>query len=257
MPRPICEVRKLGLIQYQDAWDLQNQFAADVAAGNRPANLLLVEHPHTYTFGRQGNVANLLWDQAELAQRGVTVHWVDRGGDVTYHGPGQLVGYPLIPLKLPTLLEDGNHIPQADYIGYIRKLEKVLIMTLAEFGVVAKTIEGLTGIWIDSIQSSISNEPESDSGHPSSISPQYSISKLAAIGVKVDARGISRHGFALNIDPDMRYWNGIVGCGLEHPEISMAQLLDPLPAKAVIMDAVIWSFQEIFNYEIIQVPIRS
>ena len=148
METSICEVHHLGLIDYQPAWDLQNEFAAQIAAGTRAPTLLLLEHPHTYTFGRRGDAANLLWDEHELARRGVAVHWVDRGGDVTYHGPGQLVGYPLIPLGIPhppsplaPLPEgEGNHIPQADYVGYLRKLERVLIAAVAEFGVVAKQI---------------------------------------------------------------------------------------------------------------------
>jgi lipoyl(octanoyl) transferase len=89
-----CDVFKLGTIPYQQAWDMQDRLAGEIAAGQRPATMLLLEHPHTYTFGRRGQIKNLLWDEAELARRGVAVHWVDRGGDVTYHGPGQLVGYP-------------------------------------------------------------------------------------------------------------------------------------------------------------------
>jgi hypothetical protein len=92
-----CEVRRLGLVEYQQAWQLQDELAAEIASGRRPPTLLLLEHPHTYTFGRSGHPENLLWDGDELARRGVSVHWVDRGGDVTYHGPGQLVGYPLLP----------------------------------------------------------------------------------------------------------------------------------------------------------------
>ena len=101
MFRPLCEVHHLGLIPYPIAWDLQARLADEVARGERPPTLLLLEHPHTYTFGRRGHAENLLWDEAERARRGVEVHWVDRGGDVTYHGPGQLVGYPIIPLTPP------------------------------------------------------------------------------------------------------------------------------------------------------------
>ena len=122
MFRPICEVHTFGLIEYQEAWDLQDQFAAEIAAGERPPTLLLLEHPHTYTFGRRGDAANLVWGENELRQRGISVHWVDRGGDVTYHGPGQLVGYPLLPLGRPSPLTplpggEGNRIPRADYVG--------------------------------------------------------------------------------------------------------------------------------------------
>jgi lipoate-protein ligase B len=239
--RPVCEVHTLGLVDYQGAWDLQNQFAAEIAAGDRPPTLLLLEHPHTYTFGRRGDVANLLWDEDELARRGITVHWVDRGGDVTYHGPGQLVGYPLLPLGPPSS-------QKVDYIGYIRKLEQVIIMALAEFGVVAKQVEGLTGVWVAEDQRLKMEDSDLQS---STANLQPPIQKLAAIGVKVDARGISRHGFALNVAPDMRYWEGIVGCGLPHPEVSLAGLLDPVPVMESISTEVLKAFGEIFEYQMI------
>jgi len=223
MFQAICEVHRLGLVEYQSAWDLQNRFAAEIAAGERLPTLLLLEHPHTYTFGRRGEAANLLWDEAELTRRGVTVYWVDRGGDVTYHGPGQLVGYPLLPLGL-------SSFQKVDYIGYIRKLEQVIIAAVSEFDVHARQVEGLTGVWIDG--------------------GEQSISKLAAIGVKVDAQGISRHGFALNVDPNMTYWEGIIGCGLTYPEISLAQLVDPAPSMSNVIEAVLRVFQQVFDYEI-------
>ena len=96
----VCHVRCLGTVPYQQAWDLQVELAGQIAAGGVPPTLLLLEHPHTYTFGRRGQSANLLWNEDQLKQRGIQVYWVDRGGDVTYHGPGQLVGYPLIPLPI-------------------------------------------------------------------------------------------------------------------------------------------------------------
>jgi lipoate-protein ligase B len=235
MTKMICEVHRFGLIEYQAAWDLQNRFATEIAAGERPPTLLLLEHPHTYTFGRRGEAANLLWDEAELDRRGVTVHWVDRGGDVTYHGPGQLVGYPLLPLGSTAL-------QKVDYIGYIRKLERVLIAAVAEFGVTAAQVEGLTGVWVtqDWLQKHSSQTVNSKS-------PIY---KLAAIGVKVDARGVSHHGFALNVDPDMAYWEGIVGCGFTYPEISLAQLLDPALTMDQVIGVVLKAFQQEFGYEI-------
>src|SRR5688572_31547685 len=122
------EIIDLGLIEYEEAWKLQDQYAAEIAEGSRPPTLLLLEHPHVYTFGRKGQVENLLWGEEQLKQKGISVHWVDRGGDVTYHGPGQLVGYPLLPLGRVNV---ENKIPQADYVGYVRKLEKTLIVALA------------------------------------------------------------------------------------------------------------------------------
>ena len=231
-----CHVLKLGLVDYQAAWQIQEDYAAQIARGERPATLLLLEHPHTYTFGRRGHPENLLWDEAELARRSVRVHWVDRGGDVTYHGPGQLVGYPLLPLA-PGGLHAGpeGRLPQADYVGYVRKLEAMLIDALKNLGVSAEQVKGLTGVWV---KSKINNQ-------------QSSIpSKIAAIGVKVDVHGVSRHGFALNVNPDMGYWDGIVGCGLkEAPSTSLADLLDPAPDMQQVMEAVVQAFGVIFDYE--------
>ncbi|HNE03899.1 MAG TPA: hypothetical protein PLT08_05245, partial [Anaerolineales bacterium] len=114
------EILDLGLIDYEQAWKLQDEYAGEIAKGLRPPTLLLLEHPHVYTFGRKGNASNLLWNENQLKEKGIATYWVDRGGDVTYHGPGQLVGYPLIPLGR---LNQDNRLPEADYVGYIRKLE--------------------------------------------------------------------------------------------------------------------------------------
>src|SRR5512137_2385735 len=124
-----CHVRWLGTVPYQQAWDLQHQLAGQVARGETPPTLLLLEHPHAYTFGRRGQASNLLLCEEELQQRSIEVFWVDRGGDVTYHGPGQLVGYPIISLKADSpvspISEAAPTIPQVDYVGYLRKLEQV------------------------------------------------------------------------------------------------------------------------------------
>src|SRR5512139_2083465 len=130
------DVLDLGLIEYERAWKLQDEYAREIAEEKRPPTLLLLEHPHVYTFGRRGKQENLLWGEEQLKQKGIAIHWVDRGGDVTYHGPGQLVGYPLLPLT-PVPWEERigekgeGRIPQADYVGYVRKLEKTLIVALA------------------------------------------------------------------------------------------------------------------------------
>ena len=196
------EVLDFGVIEYEQAWKLQDQYAAEIAEGKRPPTLLLLEHPHVYTFGRRGKQENLLWGESQLKEKGITIHWVDRGGDVTYHGPGQLVGYPLMPLT-PTPLPVGEgRIPQADYVGYIRKLEKTLIVALARLGLAAGQRSGLTGVWIQAdVHSRCPRCKPEDRKKPA---------KIAAIGVKVDARGVSRHGFALNVNPDMEYWDGII-----------------------------------------------
>lgn len=233
--RAVCEVLTLGRIDYGQAWKLQDNLASEVASGARPATLLLLEHPHTYTFGRSGHAENLLINQEELKRRGISLYWVDRGGDVTYHGPGQLVGYPLIPLGLPSVVDgDINRIPQADYVGYVRKLELVLIQALKAFGVTGTQIPGLTGVWI---KSGTDRAPE----------------KIAAIGVKVDARGITRHGFALNIDTDPQYWSGIIGCGLKDSAVTTLKAqLGTAPSMEAIMEEVVRCFAEVFGCEMKQ-----
>ena len=147
------EVLDLGLIEYERAWKLQDEYAREIAQGRRPPTLLLVEHPHVYTFGRRGKQENLLWGESQLREKGIEIHWVDRGGDVTYHGPGQLVGYPLMPLGIPhprplSPWERAARIPDADYVGYVRRLEKTLIVALARLGLAAGQRSGLTGVWI-------------------------------------------------------------------------------------------------------------
>ena len=231
------QIIDLGLIEYETAWKLQNEHAAEIAEGNRPPTLLLLEHPHVYTFGRKGRAENLLWNEEQLKQKGVSIHWVDRGGDVTYHGPGQLVGYPLLPLggvrtlRVPTLDSDLQSqealqsIPQSDYVGYVRKLEKTLIVALMNLGVEAGQRSGLTGVWVKREQ----------------------FAKIAAIGVKVDVRGVSRHGFALNVNPDMEYWEGILACGLSEPVVSLADLLPSVPSMESVKAVVTTAFREIFE----------
>lgn len=216
------EIIDLGLIDYETAWKLQDEYASQIAAGTRPPTLLLLEHPHVYTFGRKGNADNLLWNETQLKEKSISTHWVDRGGDVTYHGPGQLVGYPLIPLN-PIRPDDAT--VRSDYVGYIRKLEEMLIQVLGQFGLTGVTRSGKTGVWI----------------------PQAQPAKIAAIGVKVDVHGVTRHGFALNVNPDMEYWLGIIPCGLPEPVVSLADLLDPVPAMAEVKQRVREAFCTVFE----------
>jgi lipoate-protein ligase B len=231
-------VEDLGLIDYESAWKLQNEYAIEIAEGKRAPTLLLLEHPHVYTFGRGGHAENLLWGEEQLKQKGIAVHWVDRGGDVTYHGPGQLVGYPLLPLGR---VNSDNKIPEADYVGYVRKLEKTLIVALARLGVAAGQRSGLTGVWIQAdVYSRCPRCKPQDREKPA---------KIAAIGVKVDARGVSRHGFALNVNPNMDYWDGIIACGLSEPVVSLADLLSPAPSMEKVKEEVIAAFTEVFEYK--------
>lgn len=244
----ICQVYRLGLIEYQQAWRLQEHLAAQIASGHHPPALLLLQHPPTYTFGRQGREENLLWDRDELSRRRVAVHWTDRGGDVTYHGPGQLVGYPLLPLGVNGMRPDPEsarpRLPQGDYVAYLRKLEETIILTLLKFGVGAGQRHGETGVWVTpDVPSRCKNCPPHLVRQPA---------KIASIGVKVDARGVSRHGFALNVAPDMSYWDGIVACGLENQNhVGLEQLVDPAPTLEAVEDALIETFGHLFGYRML------
>lgn len=245
------DVIDLGVIDYDEAWKLQDAFAAEIAQGSRPPTLLLLEHPHVYTFGTSGHAENLLWTEQQLSARSVAVRWVDRGGDATYHGPGQLVGYPLIPLGKvvhgsPETRGAGAvplPVPRADYVGYVRNLERALISALATLGIVAGQIPRLTGVWVQpDVYSRCTRCRPEDRQKPA---------KIAAIGVKVDAQGISRHGFALNVNPDMTYWDGIVACGLgDYPVVSIADLLDSAPSMEVVKSRVVAAAAERLGYTI-------
>ncbi len=227
---PHCQVIDLGLVEYAAAWDLQARLAEEIGQGRRPPTLLLLEHLHTYTFGRKGKAENLLWDATELERRGVAVHWVDRGGDVTYHGPGQLVGYPLIPLAGPV---EAGRLPDIDTIAYLRRLEAALIEALRALGVSAHREPGMTGVWL----------------------AQPGLAKIGAIGIKVDSRGVTRHGFALNVAPDMTYWQGIIGCGLAgYAVTSLAQVLEAPPAMQQVKEAVVTAFGAQFGFAMQAAP---
>ena len=229
-------VEDLGLIDYEDAWNLQDRYTTEIAKGTRSPTLLLLEHPHVYTFGRKGNADNLLWNESQLKEKGISTYWVDRGGDVTYHGPGQLVGYPLIPLGV---LNQNNRLPEADYVGYIRKLEDMLIGVFMGYGIASAQRAGKTGVWIQAdVHSRCVNCKPEDRKKPA---------KIAAIGVKVDVHGITRHGFAVNVNPDMDYWNGIIPCGLPEPVVSLADLLYPPPSMQDVKDKVRDAFQKTFS----------
>jgi len=167
--RRMCLTTWLGRVDYQEAWGLQRALAGACAEGRVGDVLLLLEHPHVYTIGRRGKTSDLLLDSAGLEAIGARMYEVDRGGEVTYHGPGQIVGYPIINLKT---LGIGP-------MAYVRSLEQVLIDTVADFGVKAERIQGLTGAWVGE-------------------------AKVAAIGVRI-SRGVTNHGFAMNVDPDLGY----------------------------------------------------
>jgi lipoate-protein ligase B len=241
MNRPedrIWEARWLGMIDYDEAWRLQEQLAIEIAAGQRMPTLLMLEHPHVYTLGRRAHDENVLWPAEELKRRGILLRSVDRGGDVTYHGPGQMVGYPLLPLAPRGW--SGERLPQADFVGYVRDLERVLILALASLGVVAGQRVGLTGVWVAA--DVWARCPRCDPH----LKPAPA--KIASIGVKVDARGVSRHGFALNVATEPEYWQGIVPCGLEQVQMAnLADLLNPVPDMPEVCEAVLTAFEKVFG----------
>lgn len=195
-----CVVVWLGQTPYLPAWELQKRLGQQVAEGRLPNVLLLLEHPHVYTLGRRGRESDILLAPEALAELGVEVHWTDRGGEVTYHGPGQLVGYPIINLRA----WGGGPVK------YVATLEKMLIATLARLGVRGESDGRPTGVWVGE-------------------------AKVAAIGVKI-SRGVTSHGFALNVCPDLSYFQHIVPCGLPGGQVtSLAQEL----GRAIPVDEVV------------------
>jgi lipoate-protein ligase B len=238
----ICEVHRLGTVGFLAARAVQEHLAGKIADGRCPGALILLEHPHTFTFGRRGKPDNLLWNERELADRRVEVHWTDRGGDATYHGPGQVVGYPVLPLG--PLKVDGR-LPAGNFVGYLRDLESVLIRAVATLGLAAGPRKGHTGVWVQpDVASRCKRCPTAARKRPS---------KLASIGVRVTAQGVSQHGFALNVAPDMQYWEGIVACDLpETPMVSLAELLDPVPSMDQVSEAVVTEFGNVFQLTMVE-----
>ncbi|MFP4057077.1 MAG: lipoyl(octanoyl) transferase LipB [Candidatus Brocadiia bacterium] len=211
---PTCHVVRLDRIGYRAALDLQLRIVARMkAAEPRDAVLLLLEHPPVVTMGRSGEAANLRLPPRALAARGVEFHHTTRGGDVTYHGPGQIVGYPI--LRLPE--------ERRDVRRYLRSLEAVLIAALARFGIAARREPGLTGVWTER-------------------------GKVAAIGVAF-TRWVAYHGFALNVAPEMRHFGLIVPCGIDdRPVTSLEQLLGHAPPRREVEDALVEAFVQEFGY---------
>jgi lipoyl(octanoyl) transferase len=203
------QVRRLGLVPYVPAWDLQEQLLADtlaIKAHNRqaeaagqlpeptPSHLLFCEHPPTYTLGKSGKPEHLLLDEEALAAHGATFHRINRGGDITFHGPGQLVAYPLLDLE--------NFRP--DIHWYLRALEEAVIQTLATYGLRAGRIAGLTGVWLDW---------EAGAANPR---------KICAMGVRC-SRWVTLHGLALNVNTDLTYFGYIVPCGITDKAVTSLQ----------------------------------
>jgi len=212
-----CTVLRLGLVGYQPALDLQRRVHQQVADGARPDTLLLLEHPHVYTLGRRGASEDILVDTDHLAELGAEVHHTDRGGQATYHGPGQLVGYPILDLRR----RGGGPL------SYVRALEETIISTLAQLGVAAGGEQRPTGVWVGD-------------------------AKIAAIGVKI-SRGVSLHGFALNVDPDLSYFEHIVPCGVPDARVtSMSDELGRTVSVDQVASALTRQFGRVFGMEMVQ-----
>jgi lipoyl(octanoyl) transferase len=194
-------VKRLINADYAETWDLQRQIQQDLIADKRsdnpqnlPHQLLLVEHPHVYTLGKSGSLAHLLLNEEKLAAEGATFHKIDRGGDITYHGFGQLVGYPI--LDLDDFFTD---------IGrYLRNLEECIILTCADYGVQAGRVAGRTGVWLPATDT----KPER---------------KICAMGIKC-SRWVTMHGFAFNLNTDLRFFDYIVPCGITDAGVTSLHL---------------------------------
>jgi lipoyl(octanoyl) transferase len=183
-----CEFRDLGRAGYAEALAIQKDMVEQRKQGLIPDQLLIVEHPHVITLGRSGHSENLLASEEVLQRAGIEFHASDRGGDITYHGPGQIVGYPIFDLREW----------KRDVVAYVRAIEGVMIDALAEFGIQAGRLEGCTGVWVNG-------------------------RKVAAIGIHI-SRWVTSHGFALNHTTDLKYFQYIVPCGLTKPVTSMEEL---------------------------------
>jgi lipoyl(octanoyl) transferase len=207
-----CVVDDLGRMSYGEAFGIQSKIASERKQGLGVDHLLFVEHPHVITMGRDGRMENLLAPEETLRRAGIELHESDRGGDVTYHGPGQIVAYPIMDLRAW----------KRDVGAFVRAIEQVLIDTLADFGIQARRIAGMTGVWTGD-------------------------AKIAAIGVHL-SRWVSTHGWALNVATDLQYFQHIVPCGLAKPVTSMAALgvyADLEDVKSVL----IRHFGQVFDYE--------
>ena len=204
-------VQRLGLVDYESALAIQKETELAVKTGAQPDTLLLLEHPHTLTIGRRGDNSSVLLDKEQLQARNVRLFETNRGGKVTYHGLGQVVGYPIISLSPD----------REDVHRYVRDLEEVLIRTMSDFGINAFRIEGLTGVHTQR-------------------------GKVAAIGVHI-SRWVTTHGFALNVNTDLSYFNLIIACDGE-PVTSMEELLGTQIDLSSVEDRVVDHFADIFSF---------
>lgn len=209
-----CELHDLGRMGYQQAFALQTELVSKRKTGEIPDQLLFVEHPHVITLGRNAHEENILFSRDSLAAAGVEVCETDRGGDVTYHGPGQVVGYPIFDLREW----------KRDVGAYLRGIERAIVGTLADFGIAGEPAPGATGVWVGG-------------------------AKVAAIGVHL-SRWVSSHGFALNVDTNLDYFRYIVPCGLTKPVTSL-RALGCDARHDEVKESLTASFAEVFDLEIL------
>lgn len=229
MPIQKIIYRDLGLLDYQQAWDLQESILkqmvnlkSDEATKSQTAHhLLFVEHPHVYTLGKSGKKENVLISDEEMHDQHIDFFQTNRGGDITYHGPGQLVGYPILDLeKIYT-----------DIGKYLRSLEEVIILTLADFGLQGDRSTGETGVWLD----------------PGVVGKER---KICAMGVRC-SRWVTMHGFALNVDVDLSYFNNIIPCGIVNKQVtSLAKELGESPSMDLVKSYVLKNFEKVFDLTI-------
>ena len=230
MPIQKIIYRDLGLLDYQQAWDLQESILkqmvnlkSDEATKSQTAHhLLFVEHPHVYTLGKSGKKENVLISDEEMHDQHIDFFQTNRGGDITYHGPGQLVGYPILDLeKIYT-----------DIGKYLRSLEEVIILTLADFGLQGDRSTGETGVWLD----------------PGVVGKER---KICAMGVRC-SRWVTMHGFALNVDVDLSYFNNIIPCGIVNKQVtSLAKELGESPNMELVKSYVLKNFEKVFDLKVI------
>ena len=234
MSKPVVSFRDLGLAPYKETWDfqeelfernvqrkLQNRLEGKADGEGTEDVLLFVEHPHVYTLGKSGDAFHLLVSEEKLKEIGATYYPINRGGDITYHGPGQIVGYPLLDLE---------HF-FTDIHKYMRYLEEAIIRTIAHYGIVGGRIEGLTGVWLD-------------------IDDPKKARKIAALGVKC-SRWLTMHGFAFNVNTDLNYFNHIVPCGITDKKVSslsneLGREMDMDEVKRILLQ----ELADVFQFEI-------
>jgi len=218
-PSP-CQIIRLGTVEYHRAWELQVELATKVHDGAQPNTLLLLEHSPVYTKGRLSKPEHILLSDEELRQRGIGLYEADRGGQVTFHGPGQLVAYPVVDLR-----EWGGPVK------YVRTLERIIVDSLADFKIIAETIDGITGVWVDG-------------------------AKIAAIGVKV-SRGVAYHGFAINVTTDLSYYSHIVPCGIaDRPVTSMAEVLGEDVDMAMAQYSLAYQFGKGMGFRMVEAELE-